>query len=161
GRAPQTLTIAMSPKGDAVAAAGDDGTLRAWRVKGGKIEKPAVSFKGQAGGVGAVAVTDGYCVTGLLDGAVQLWRWGDAEPRKLGSHLKAVRSIAFSPDRSYVITASDDGTARVLSVSGNEEIVLRGSGAPILGASFAPDGERVVTFASDKTAWVWRIHGLS
>jgi WD40 repeat protein len=74
----------------------------------------------------------------------------------LGAHESEVRSAVFSPDGSRVVTASNDGTARIWNtISGNEITVLRGHKDSVLSAAFSPDGSRIVTAAWDSTARIW------
>ena len=66
-----------------------------------------------------------------------------------------VRSAAFSPDGSLVLTASDDGSARLWRRNGTLEWRLRHSG-PVTAASFSPDGRFVLTASRDGRARIWR-----
>jgi WD40 repeat protein len=79
----------------------------------------------------------------------------------LRGHESTVRSATFSPDGQRVVTASDDETARVWRVDGQEEpVVLRGhGGGQVVSAAFSPNGQRVVTASDDETARVWRVDG--
>lgn len=56
--------------------------------------------------------------TGCLDGVVRCWdtRTG-ACVRAWGGHRDAVQDLAVSPDGSYVLAGSEDGTARVFSMA--------------------------------------------
>ena len=67
-----------------------------------------------------------------------------------------MRSAAFSPDGSRIVTASLDQTARIWdAASGKEIAVLRGHKNPVNYAAFSPDGSRIVTASDDKTARIW------
>ena len=57
-----------------------------------------------------------------------MWRGdGSGEPLVLRGHEGRVCSAAFSPDGTRIVTASDDGTARVWRADGSgEPVVLRG-----------------------------------
>jgi WD40 repeat protein len=71
-------------------------------------------------------------------------------------HGARINTAAFSPDASRVITASEDGTARLWDVeSGKEIAVLNGHTKPVASAGFSPDGKRVVTVSHDQTARLW------
>jgi hypothetical protein len=73
-----------------------------------------------------------------------------------------VKSARFSPDGKLVLTASDDGTARLWSVSSGQELaVLRGHSGWIKGVDFSPDGELIVTASEDGTARLWEADSVS
>jgi WD40 repeat protein len=153
---PLLVLAALARDGDAVAAAYDDGSVQRCKIAGGKIDSPT-TFKGQPGFVSALAVTSASVATGSRDGAVEIWSSNKPDSVKLGSHVKTVRSVAFSTDGRHLVTASDDASARIFSLSGDSEFTLQGNDAPLVGAAFSPDGRYVVTVVSDKTAWLWRI----
>ena len=78
----------------------------------------------------------------------------------LRGHVGHVSAGAFSPDGRQVVTASDDGTARIWSADGRgTPIVLRGHEDKVTFAAFSPDGRRVVTASADRTARVWPADG--
>ncbi|MBP0003533.1 MAG: hypothetical protein J7642_07405, partial [Cyanobacteria bacterium SBC] len=59
-----------------------------------------------------------------------------------------------------LVTASDDGTARLWDSQGNELAVLEGHQDWVRSAQFSPDGERLVTTSYDRTARLWRVETL-
>ncbi len=95
----------------------------------------------------------------------------------LRGHKGSVHSITFSPDGQRVLTASDDGTARIWSSDTGElvaELGFRASAdsakseslhfiastghqGPVWSAAFSPNGKRVVTASEDGTARIWRV----
>jgi WD40 repeat protein len=80
----------------------------------------------------------------------------------LRGHGDAVSTVAFSPDGASVVTASEDGTARIWRSDGaGLPVVLSGHEGEVTAAWFSPDGSRVVTASRDGTAWVWSVGGPS
>ncbi len=71
-------------------------------------------------------------------------------------HSTAVKSAAYSPDGTRVVTASWDGTARIWDAATGKEIRrLEGHSEMVRSAAFSPDGTRVVTAGVDGTARIW------
>ena len=70
-----------------------------------------------------------------------------------------MRSAAFSPDGTRIVTASGDRTARLWDVASGAEIaVLRGHDDSVReSAAFSPDGTRIVTASDDNTARIWPV----
>ena len=96
-------------------------------------------------------------MTGSGDGVAQLWDAGRGTP--IGSpmrHEDEIRSVAFSPDGRYVLTASWDNTARCWSASDGSPV-----GPPmahrdnVYTAVFSPDGTRIVTAGRDEAVRIW------
>lgn len=73
------------------------------------------------------------------------------EPLKHGG---ALHSAAFSPDGTRLVTAADDGTARVWDVRTGKVLLAVGHGKGLLSACFGPDGGRLLT-AGGRAARVW------
>ncbi len=79
---------------------------------------------------------------------------------ELAGHRHIVWTAAFSPDGERVVTASQDGTARVWNAAGaGDPVVLSGHTEALVSASFSPDGQRIVTASQDGTARVWNVDG--
>jgi WD40 repeat protein len=65
-------------------------------------------------------------------------------------------NAAFSPDGTRVVTASDDGTARVWDAATGQPLTSPlAHQDKVWSVAFSPDGTRVVTASEDKTARVW------
>ncbi|MEB3830402.1 AAA-like domain-containing protein, partial [Phormidium sp. CCY1219] len=77
------------------------------------------------------------------------------ERNRLEGHSDWVTSVSFSPDGKTLATASDDCTARVWDLSGNELARLEGHSRSVLSVSFSPDGKTLATASGDRTARVW------
>lgn len=74
----------------------------------------------------------------------------------LSGHTKAIRFVAFSPDGLRLVSASDDGMAKLWDVATGTIVgPLIGHDGAVFAASFSPDGKRVVTASWDGTARLW------
>ena len=77
----------------------------------------------------------------------------------LEGHIGNIVSAVFSPGDGRIVTASDDGTARVWRQDVSGIWVwdsLEGHTGELFSAVFSPDGTRIVTTSADETARVWR-----
>jgi WD40 repeat protein/serine/threonine protein kinase len=106
-----------------------------------------------------------YIATGSDDvdsGFVQLWsvETGKRVDRLFSTgadaHTAPVLSVEFSKDGSKLLTASEDGSARVWDVENGTRIHLLASHSNwVWDAAFSPDDKWVVTASQDGTAIVW------
>ncbi len=74
-------------------------------------------------------------------------------------HSKRIFSAAFSYDSRFVVTASEDGEARIWSPRRKRQTILRGHEDMVVHAIFSPDGNLVLTGSVDKTARLWSADG--
>jgi WD40 repeat protein/DNA-binding SARP family transcriptional activator/class 3 adenylate cyclase len=87
--------------------------------------------------------------------------WDLATERELFRirHDEDVNEVSYSPDGEHLVTASYDGTAKIVDRSGRVVRVLReGSGSTLTEARFSPDGRLVATAAfggAGVTIWDW------
>lgn len=74
----------------------------------------------------------------------------------LSGHKGPVTSAEFSPNGRFIITASDDGTARIWNASNGSLVhILIGHTGAVTSAVFSPDGRFIITASDDHTARVW------
>lgn len=149
----------FSPDGVRLATASSDRTAQQWDVRPGNPPPALASY-----GVKLESVQwhrDGGCV--LTFG--QSWAFTrtvrdgsflvDANTQRFPS-TATVRSAEFSPDGQFILTAGEDGIARLRDGSGRRflrpPMAHRG---PVWRARFSPDGRHVVTASADRTARVW------
>ncbi|RYG49499.1 hypothetical protein EON79_01035, partial [bacterium] len=106
----------------------------------------------------AVFSPDGKTVAiGTDKGTVTLY--GGAAPQKLGAHTKAVRSLAFSPDGTRLVSGSDDATGRFWDLkTGAPLTAITGHKGAIRWFDFSPRGELLAT-SLDNTASLWDASG--
>nr|MDJ0976575.1 WD40 repeat domain-containing protein [Planctomycetota bacterium] len=82
------------------------------------------------------------------------------ERARFDGHEAEVRSARFAPAGDAVVTASEDGTARIWPLDGGAPVVLR-QGEPLSEARFSPSGRHVlVRTANGKSASLWDRKGV-
>jgi WD40 repeat protein len=82
-------------------------------------------------------------------------RLGERERAIMSGHTGAVYSAVFAPDGGRILTASDDGTARLWDCDGKPIATLEGHTDAVRRAVFVPDGGRILTASDDGTARLW------
>ena len=100
--------------------------------------------------------------TANSDYTVQLWFSSNGEPVQAPNPIKhsdQVNSIRFSPDSLWIITASDDRTARLWDAVARQSIgPALIHNVPVNQAFFGPGGDSVVTVTDrDHTIRVWDV----
>src|SRR5262249_47605387 len=135
------FTAAFSADGKRVVTASADSTARVWDVEsGGEAARFLAAKKGTSRDIGDIL--------GLP--------WEGGQIAVLKGHTDKVHGAAFSGDGKRVVTASDDGTARVWDAGGGAESAdLKRHDDDVLSAAFSGDAKRVVTASKDKTAVIW------
>lgn len=74
-------------------------------------------------------------------------------------HEKTIYTAVFSPDGHRILTASDDGTAKMWDLEGNLLEDLNKHKARVLSAVFSQDGSRILTASWDHTVKLWDREG--
>jgi WD40 repeat protein len=78
------------------------------------------------------------------------------EVRRFIGHTGPTYGAAFSPDGKYILTSSEDQTARLWDVKTGEEIRrFTGHTDEVNNVTFSPDGKYILTASFDHTARLW------
>jgi WD40 repeat protein len=99
------------------------------------------------------------------DHAITVWTLGGGTPagavpaRAYRGHTDAVYGVSFARDGARMVSASDDGTARVWDLVTGDVQVLRGHADDVFRARLSPDETRVVTASIDGSVRLWPLAG--
>ncbi len=177
--------IAFTPDGKQVVSAGEDKVIRVWDLASGKTVRTirGESALGSLGKIFAMALSpDGkwLAVGGDFETSTSTKSGENVKAQKirlydfesgtlvalLKGHAGIVRSLAFSPDGSKLISGSSDNTAIIwdTGVQAGVQVPepkllhrLEGHKADIWALAFSPDGSRAVTGSNDKNLRLWQV----
>ncbi|RKH07096.1 nSTAND1 domain-containing NTPase [Corallococcus carmarthensis] len=159
GHAQDVRSVVFSPDGRWLLTASLDGTARLW-PSDGSVEGRRVLVAQREPFFGAAFSPDGLWVAlASSPRATRILRVdGTRAPLPLEGHGDQVRSVAFSADGRRLITASQDGTARIWSAEGRLLATLYGHDDWVLSAAFHPKAaDQVLTSSQDGTARIWTV----
>ena len=141
---------------------------RAWEVQTGHELRDAASVpkgtptasldaRSANGTVRAVASGEIVRITSVSDGRVLAEVSHDASTEQQGNYILA---LEFSPDGRFLVTGSQDRTARVWDLAG-QEIARIPHASAVEAVSFTADGSHVTTAGQDGIrTWLWRASDL-
>jgi WD40 repeat protein len=160
----------FSPDGTRIVTASWDKTARIWNADSGKeLARLAQEDRVYAAEFSPDSIK---IVTASWDKTARIWDagrgkelarlaqedWAAGRGKKLAefAHGHTLLAVTFSPDRSKIVTASLDKTARIWNAGSGEELArLAHDEDWVYAAAFSPDGTRIVTASLDKTARIW------
>jgi WD40 repeat protein len=81
------------------------------------------------------------------------------EVKQFVAHKDDITTVNWSYDGKYIITASNDKTARIWNLSGKLIAELKGHEGGVFIANFSPDGQHILTISNDQTVRIWNFSG--
>jgi WD40 repeat protein/outer membrane protein OmpA-like peptidoglycan-associated protein len=145
----------FSPDGKEVVTTTDIGMTVEWK----SASMRPVGFVRDAGGMMYSAYFNkagNKLLTAGGDYSARLWTTTGRSPeRSFFGHKLQVYHAAFSPDEKRVVTASEDGTARVWDAKTEKTLFAMAHKGAVSSAKYSPDGKRIVTASMDGTVRVW------
>ncbi len=149
--------LAITKKGDVVASADSDTTIKLWSSTGQVLRV----LKGHSGGVGALAFTPNgtKLASGSHDKAIILWdvATGTAEDSFVGNNAW-VNSVAFSHDGSKLACGNEDGVVRVWDVKTRRPLhTMTGHKDRVDSVVFSSDNKLLISGSFDTSLKLWDV----
>ena len=168
-RKDKLLCLACADDGRWLAAGGRGRLVHLWNLAK-PTTAPTMSLGGHPGSVTSLAFAadrsllasagdDRYVLLWNLAGLekdVQPGRQAVFRPRFLFGHQEVVQSLAFSPRRKWLATASQDKTIRLWSTEQGASVQMLTTAGFMQSLAFHSDDSRLSGVGSDRTLAVWR-----
>lgn len=162
GHANQVRSLAFSPDGKLLAAAGGNpaqfGEVKIWDVA---ERKEVRMIRGHRDNIFAVVFSpDGKLIaTCSYDRMVKLWEVASGnEIKNLKDHTDAIFSIAFSPDGKRLASASADRTVKIWDVATGQRLFTLGDALDAVNSiAFHPSGKLLAGAGADRTIRLWEL----
>ncbi len=154
--------IAVSPNGQILATASDDGSIKLWDLTTA-INTDTLpllhTLKEHSNAVLSVEFSpDGRkLASGSWDNMIMIWDTQTGELlNTLIGHSQMVSAIAISPDGTILASGSKDNTIKIWNLETGELIhTLTGHTLPILSLAISPDGKVLASGSADSTIALW------
>ncbi len=158
-------SIDFNSDGSQLVSSSEDGTVTLWDTETGEVEQTFTDLQVPvrqvifspddnfiAGAGGQVQITDER----LPDNRLILWDLNGEIVQTFEGHLAAVRALAFTPDGSQLLSASDDTQIILWNVETGEQIrTYDGHTDAVWSVSFNGDGSQFLSASRDTTLILW------
>ncbi|MBX9584286.1 MAG: serine/threonine protein kinase [Gemmataceae bacterium] len=146
--------VAFGPKGDAVVAGAEDGSIRLFHPESGKVFKTLPRLGGNVWAVDVSA--DGEDLLAVSDnGEVRGYSMATFNPGRLYAVEAVVKAAAFSPDGRFLATGDRSGSVRVWDRFTGIPAADFDHKGTVHALAFGPGGQRLATAGSDGVVRVW------
>lgn len=145
---------AISSDGESIAEAGDDATLRLW-----KVASESKRIIGKPGGesISAIAVSaDGQLVAiGSGEELTLASSPGGETLRKFPDHQATINRLVFSNDNRILASADETGAIKLWDLSNGQIKETLSTGGKVTAVRFAPSDRTLATASEDGTVTLW------
>jgi len=152
-------SVVYSPRGDVLASASSDKTVKLWDVETGECRQ-SFSYYNRVMVV-AYSPQGDQVASGDYAGSVKLWDVRTGECRfELYEHNYEVTGIVYSPNGGQIVTGGVDATARLWDVTSGEFLVAIetiNSAVTSIAWGTTPDINYFVIGCDDGSVQMWRV----
>ncbi len=152
-------TIAYSPGGDRIAAAGISNDIQIWDTATGKPVYPTLVGH-QGGRIYCIAFSpDGHHLAAAGDnGTIRLWNVDTGRPidPPLKANGRPVLTLAFDRDGRRLATSTADGSALLWDLQTRTSRVLPNQQRGVNHVAFSPTGEQLATAGRNGSIMLWQ-----
>lgn len=152
----QPNSLAFSPNGETLAAAGDV-SIQLWNTATGSLEKTLESYWGSFACIAFSSDNKTLALTPHEVNEIQLWDITRNHQQTHERHDEQVESIAFSPDGKILASTSQDHTIQLWDITGSRQQTLKVHHTEVISITFSPDGKILASGTSTGDVWLWDI----
>jgi len=153
--------IVIHGNGTQAVSGGADKMVKLWNLPGNQEAQVAKSFGPLPDPIAAVALSRDNTQAGAAAGSTaKVWNLADGKELFTLSHPAPVVSIAFSADKTKIVTGSADNLARVWDVATGKELQAFSHGGPVAAVAIHPNNTAIVSGSGDKTVGIHQLAAL-
>jgi WD40 repeat protein len=150
--------LAVGPRGDFLASASGDKTIKLWGVPDGELLRTLTSQKTT---VDVLVVTPGseLLASGRADSTITLWSLPSGKLRKtFHGHDNSATALAASADGELLAFGTSRKTITLWTLPDNKLLrTLSGHSSPVSALVISPDGKLLASGSEDKTIKLWSV----
>ena len=162
----QPITVmAFGADGEHFITAAQDQSVRLWHITSGRTKRRLL-LEDDSGLYTAVAIQPGseFFATATSEGTINTWEDDKAIPTdpdipvvSIDAHDGAVTALHYSMDGLTLLSASEDGTAKLWNTETGTQVKSFEVGSPVIDADFSSDDSQVVTAGEDGILTIWDV----
>lgn len=153
--------VTFSPKGDQIASASVDRTIKLW-TPDGKLLRTLIGHHARLASI-SFSPDGQTLVSASQDGIMKLWPLQSAptwiEPISIKAHQNSISAVTFSPNGRFIASVSEDQTVKLWNAKGQFLRTLWVNQVPLKWVSFSPDSQVLAVASDDGTVKIMQLNG--